>query len=200
MKCNSEKHHRRSIRLKNYDYSNTGAYFITVCAYNRECLFGNMQTGKIVLNQFGQIISNKWNQIPKHFLNVQLDEFIIMPNHLHGIIIIVGAKHLTKEFSKNLQYRQKNASPLHLNGTKPGSLSAIMQNFQSVTTRKINQIRKTPGSKLWQRNFFEHIIRDEKELNQVREYVINNPLEWELDKENPKNWGGKSIINKTILQ
>ena len=101
---------------------------------------------------------------------------------------------------KNLQYRQKNASPLRPNGTKPGSLSAIMQNFQSVTTRKINQIRKTPGSKLWQRNFFEHIIRDEKELNQGREYVINNPLEWELDKENPKNWGGKSIINKTILQ
>jgi len=167
MKYNPDKHHRKSIRLKNYNYSNIGAYFITLCAYNRESLFGDVQTGKIILSQFGQIIYNKWNQIPKHFQNVQLDEFIIMPNHLHGIIIIVGAKHSTKDSSKNLHHKQKNASPLRPNGTKPGSLSAPF----------------------WQRNYYDHVIRNDKELNEIREYIINNPLKWELDKENPKNWG-----------
>ena len=98
------------------------------------------------------------------------------------------AKHLNERYSKNIHHGQINASPLRLDGTKTGSLSAIIQNFKSITTRKINQIRKTPQAKLWQRNYYEHIIRDEKELNKTREYIVNNPLKWELDEENPKNW------------
>jgi len=90
---------------------------------------------------------------------------------------------------------------MHPNGTKPGSLSAIIQNFQSVTIRKINQIRKTPGAKFWQRNYYDHIIRNEKELNKIREYIINNPLKWELDKENPKNWGKiHNLQNNNTIQ
>ena len=191
MKYNPDTHHRRSIRLKGYDYSQTGAYFISVCADNRECLFGDIRMEKPILNQFGKIIYNKWNQIPKNFPNIQLDVFIIMPNHLHGIVRIepyVGAKHLNEQLLKNTQHSIKNASPLRLDGTKTGSLSAIIQNFKSITTRKINQIRKTPQAKLWQRNYYEHIIRDENELNKTREYIVNNPLKWELDEENPKNW------------
>ena len=184
MKYDPQLHHRRSIRLKGYDYSSAGAYFVTVCTNNRECLFGDIREGKMVLNECGEIVSLKWKNIPAHFGNVELDEFVIMPNHIHGIIIIVdtivGAKH------------SLNASPLHLPlplqyGTSPGSLPAIMQNFQSVTTRKINQIRCSLGNKFWQRNYYEHVIRNEKELNALREYIVNNPLKWDLDKDNPIN-------------
>ena len=134
MKYNPKIHHRRSIRLKGYDYSKPGAYYITVCTKNR-----------------------------------------------------VGAKQ-----SKNNIIEQlfQNASPLQgrPKGTRPGSLSSIMQNYISITTRKINQIRKTPGKKLWQRNFYEHIIRNDNELNKIREYIIHNPLMWDLDRNNPINW------------
>ena len=143
------------------------------------------------LNNFGKIVLLKWNNIPKHFLNTRLGDFQIMPNHLHGIVFIVGAKHFSEGLSKKINQKEKNASPLHPIGTTPGSLSAIMQNFLSVTTRKINQIRKTPGAKLWQRNYYEHIIRNENELDRIREYILNNPLQWEYDKENPQNWNPK---------
>lgn len=116
-----------------------------------------------------------------------------MPNHLHGILFItgVGAKHLMHDSAFDSNGRFTNASPLRTSlGTKTGSLSAVMQNFKSVTTRKINRIRRTPSGQLWQRNYYEHIVRNENDLNQVREYIVNNPLKWELDKENPQNWRG----------
>jgi len=145
------------------------------------------------INQFGKIVNTKWNNIPAHLKNILSDEFIIMPNHLHGIVIItdvdVGAKHSLNTNLTSIHQSIRNASPLndHQKGIKPGSLSAIVQNFCSITTRKINQIRKSPGSKLWRRNYFDPVIRYEKELNKIREYMINNLLKWHLDKENPEN-------------
>ena len=172
------KYRRRSIRLKGYDYTNPGAYYITMCAYDKEHLFGQIINGKMRLNLYGQIVEHKWKNIEKHFKNAQLDVFQIMPNHLHGIIMLhdVGAKHsdgISNVKSKSLH---KNASPLH--GTKSKSLSAIIQNFSSISTRKINQIRKKPGNKLWQRNYYERIIRNHDELNAIRRYIINNPSNW----------------------
>lgn len=165
---------------------------MTVCTQNRECLFGEIHNGEMELNRFGIIILDKWNRIPNHFKNIQLDTFQIMPNHIHGILFIidiVGAKHSGKHSDESQANQTRNASPLQNrpNGTKPGSLPAVMQNYLSITTRKINQIRKTPGNKLWQRNYYEHIIRDEDELNTIRKYIIYNPLKWEWDKENPEN-------------
>ena len=192
MKYDPEKHHRRSIRLKGYDYTQPGGYYVTIVTQNRECLFGDVADGKMVLNGIGEIIEYYWQKIPQHFNHTNLGVFQIMPNHLHGIIMItdyaVGAMHSRNE---NVHFKNnsiRNASPQQTrpHGTQPGSLAAIVQNFESVTTRKINHIRKTPGQKLWQRNYWEHIIRNENDLNRICEYIINNPLQWESDDENPE--------------
>ncbi len=194
MKYNPPKYHRRSIRLKGYDYSQSGGYYVTIVTQNRECLFGDVVDGKMVLNMFGKIIEYQWKRIPHFSPFVQLDAFQIMPNHFHGIIIItdiVGAMHSGDNLQKYENGFSGNASPLQqrAHGTKPGSLGAIVQNFQSVTTRKINRIRKKVGQKLWQRNYWEHIIRNETDLNRIRKYIIENPLRWELDSENPNHTG-----------
>jgi putative transposase len=193
MNYTQTKYNRRSIRLKEFDYSQSGSYFVTVCTRNRVCLFGGIEDENMVLNQVGRMIEEKWNRIPHHFNHVKLDAFQIMPNHIHGIIFInnecVGAKHSGLIDNKAGRNQSGNASPLRErpHGTKPGSLSSIMQNFLSITTRKINQIRNTQGIKCWQRNFHDRIIRNDKELNAIREYIINNPLQWEEDTNNPKN-------------
>lgn len=218
MKYDPDKHHRKSIRLKGYDYSRAGAYFVTICVQNRECLFGEIRNGKMLLNDFGKIIDHHWQKIPTHFENAALDEYVIMPNHFHGVLwlvgdgntanpenaitgitgITVGAKHSGQPLSSEQNDVAGNASPLQQRpnqrpnqrpdrptGTTPGSLSAVIQNFTSITSRKINQIRKTPGKKLWQRNFHDRIIRNDRELFNIRQYIIDNPLKWEVDNENP---------------
>ena len=200
MECDPNKHHRpfgntqgrRSIRLKGWDYSRPGAYFVTVCTQNRKCLFGEIKNDEMELNGLGQVVWDRWNRIPYHFKHVQLDVFQIMLNHIHGILFIVdvGAKHSeihNREVGKN---QIRNASPLRNrpHGTQPGSLSAIMQNFLSVSIRNISQIRQTLGDKVWQRNYYDHIIRNENGLNQIRDYITGNPSKWDLDKENPANW------------
>ena len=182
MKYNPEKHHRRSIRLRDYDYSQSGAYFITICTNNRECIFGDIQDENVILNQFGQIVSNICNQIPKYFKNLQLDEYIIMPNHLHGIIITecannhVGAIHELPSRNNDRISRRKMLIP------------KIIGRFKMNSSRQINILRKSLGAPVWQRNYYEHIIRNEDELNQIHKYIIDNPLNWETDDENPKNW------------
>jgi putative transposase len=196
MNNNVRKYHRRSIRLAEYDYSQSGAYFVTVCTYNRECLFGKIENEDMILNTYGRLILEKWNRMTHHFPNIQLDQFQVMPNHIHGIIIIMDdcfrAKHSGVDSDTSFKYQAGNASPLRdldrPHGTKPGSLSSIMQNFLSITTRKINRIRKLPGARLWQRNFYEHIIRNDNELNKIRDYIIYNPLNWALDRNKPSNW------------
>jgi REP element-mobilizing transposase RayT len=180
MRYNPDEHHRRSIRLKEYDYSKPAGFFITICTHNRKLIFGQITNGEIKLSEIGRIAKNYWEEIPSHFTNAALDEYVIMPNHIHGIILIldyvdyVGARH---------------ASPLQPpqipRGTKPKSLGTIVGSFKSATTKHINQIRKTPGIPLWQRNYYEHIIRNENELNKIREYIRNNPIKWEMDYDNP---------------
>ncbi len=183
------KLHRQSTRLKDYDYSQAGGYFVTIVIQNRKCLFGEIEDGEIKLSSFGKIINFHWNNIPQHFPYVKLDEFIIMPNHIHGIINIiennVGAMHSIEKSYKNGNIVQENASPLQPIGTKPRSLSAVIQNYKSVTCREINRVRKSQGKKLWQRSFYDHVIRNETELNNIREYIIYNTVRWDRDKENP---------------
>ena len=212
-----QKHHRRSIRLKGWDYRRPGWYFVTMVTQNRECLFGRVVDGKMVLNEFGKIVDYHWKKLPTHFKHIELDEYCMMPNHLHSIIHIihwpdggggmdagaddVRAKDFPEDFDngeKSLLYKQNvptinnidgNPSPLQPDdqsqpfprGTIPGSLSAIIQNYGNVTTRKINKLRNTPGAKLWQRNYWEHIIRNDDELYRIRRYIKNNPLKWSDD-------------------
>ncbi|MCJ7668444.1 MAG: transposase [Anaerolineae bacterium] len=177
-KYDAEKHHRRSIRLKEYDYSQAGAYFVTVCTHNRECILGEVANGEVLLNEFGKIVESVWFDLPKHYPNVELDAFVIMPNHVHGIII-VGADPVGAGF-KPAPTTAKKPAP-----TGGYALSEVVRGFKTFSARRINEIRATSGTPVWQRNYYEHIVRDEDRLNRIREYIINNPMRWQFDRENP---------------
>lgn len=181
MRCNSDKRHRRSIRLKEYDYSQAGGYFVTICTYGGECLLGNVINGEMRLSKCGESVNKFWHKIADHFPDVKTDVFVVMPNHIHGIIFIVDERR--GGVSPPIQPHQgEETSPLR----KP-TLGQIIAYFKYQTTKQINQILNTAGASLWQRNYYEHVIRNEDDLRQIREYIVNNPLKWELDSENPKN-------------
>jgi REP element-mobilizing transposase RayT len=163
MKFDPQKHHRRSIRLQGYDYSQAGAYYVTIVTWQREHLFGEVLNAEMKLNRFGQIVQYGWYDLPKHYPHVELDTFCIMPNHVHAIIV------LTNEIV-----------------IKRHPLSEIVRAFKSFSARRINSLRKTQGIPVWQRNYYEHIIRDEKDLQAKCDYILNNPRNWENDDENIK--------------
>ena len=164
MKYNPKKHHRRSIRLQNYDYSSEGAYFVTMCTKNRECLFGEIVNGEMVLSEYGKIVEQCWFNLPNHYDNIELDAYVIMPDHFHGIIFIRAIHELPQ------QQRRKMLLP------------KIIGRFKMNSAKQINQIRNTPGVSVWQRDYFEHIIRDVKSLENIRNYIVQNPSKWN-DKE-----------------
>ena len=189
-------HHRRSIRLPDYDYSTPGAYFVTVCTHDRECLFGEVADGGMVLNEYGKIVASCLQRIPTHFKHIQLDKYVVMPNHVHVILHIVGAKPwASPEYGRCVvvpgEAGQPFASPLP-NGTVSGSLGAVMQNFKSVSTRHINTLSHTPGLPVWQCNYYEHVIRDERDLTAIRGYMANNPARWLLD----ENHAGEGSVDR----
>jgi REP-associated tyrosine transposase len=182
--------HRKSIRLKGYDYRSAGAYFITLCAFQRECLFGVIKQSEMCLNPNGEIVRSCWEQLPHYFPLVSLVAFCVMPNHLHGVIVL--ADNRLGEASASLESilfgkSTADASPLRGRpmGTMPGSLGAILQNFKSVTTRRINQTRGITGKPVWQRSYYEHVIRSQAEMNRISEYILANPARWSEDEENP---------------
>ncbi len=180
MKYNPDIHHRRSIRLKDYDYAREGAYYVTILAKDRENLFGDVVDGEMRLTPQGKIAQQFWFQIAGRYRNVELDECVVMPNHVHGIIIInetVGAIH-ELPLQKPIQATRK-ARRLML-------LPKIIGWFKMNSAKRINELRKTPGLPVWQRNYYEHIIRNEEAFNKIREYIFNNPLRWEFDQENPR--------------
>ena len=187
MRFDPEKHHRRSIRLKGHDYSQPGAYFVTICTRDQECLFGHVVNGEMRLNDAGEIAQRCWEEIPRHFPLVELDAFVVMPNHVHGIIVIQGRGEASVPLHVSKERPGSDASPLRQrpNGTQPGSLSAIVQNFKYISTRRMNAARSTPGTPVWQRGFYEHVVRDEEELRAIREYVLGNPARWDEDENNP---------------
>ena len=166
--------------MKGYDYSSPGAYFVTICTKNKANIFGDIVDGAMILNEFGEIVKKIWFDLPNHFTNVQLDEFIVMPNHVHMIIFIIDDDH---------RHRRGLAcqTPTKRTFGKPisGSLPTIIGSFKSAVTKRINRMRKMPGFPVWQRNYYEHIIRDEDELNAIRQYIIDNPQNWDIDTENP---------------
>ena len=176
--------HRRSIRLKGYDYTQPGAYFVTICTHHRLPLFGRVADGNMVVNAYGEIVQTCWDAIPNHFPHTELDAFVIMPNHIHGIIFItddVGATHASP-----LQAPPLRQTP---RGPASGSLGAIIGSFKSAATKRINALRDAPGAPLWQHNYYEHIIRHERALDAIRHYIAANPLRWHLDRYNPEASG-----------
>ncbi len=159
---------RKSIHLKNYDYSLPGAYFFTICVQGRACILGDVVENGMRPSPLGSMVQECWDALPSHYPNVVLDSFVVMPNHVHGIISLdaVSAR-----------------AGLRPAPTKP--MSEIVRAFKSFSGRTINLHRGTPGMPVWQRNYYEHVIRGENDLNKIREYILNNPLQWALDEENP---------------
>jgi REP element-mobilizing transposase RayT len=193
MTYNPEIHHRRSVRLKEYDYSSCGAYFMTICVQGRESLFGEIINGGMRLNDAGRMVATVWHALPRRFPHVALDEFVVMPNHVHGIILLGDRR--GEPCVRPVYHRQDHAGEHKVRpyyGTADFSLGRVCQAFKSLTTveywRGVNDHNWPPFSgHFWQRNYYERIIRDEKELAVVREYIRHNPSKWEKDEENPAN-------------
>jgi len=191
MKYDPDRHHRRSIRLKGYDYSEGGAYFVTICTQGRECLFGDIVDDEMRLNDTGTMVRDLWHEIPEHFRHADIDEFVVMPNHFHGIIVIVGAQFIAPFDCDAINNNKKQGVMNHA----PTTVGEIVRAFKARCTNAINHIRNTPGTPLWQRNYYEHIIRGEGEMNRIRKYIVDNPAKWAEDENNPANivmWGHKT--------
>lgn len=175
---------RKSLRVKGYDYSSNGAYFITIIVKERKEVLGQIVNGKVVHTDIGKIAYKNWLEIPNHFNNIEIDEFIVMPNHIHGILKIEKGEK-GKLNSVGTQYIDSTDEKINrFQHIVPGSISTVIRSYKASVTREVN--RKNYNFK-WQRGFYDRILRNEKELQKSREYIINNPLKWELDKNNPKS-------------
>ena len=185
-----DRHHRRSIRLKGYDYSLAGAYFVTISTQDRVCVFGDVVAGVMRLNEAGQMVSTMWDALPSWFPGVGLDAFVVMPNHIHGIMVfatrvsvgapLVGAQDVTPNRTTDNRATTRVAP----------TLGDVVGAYKSRVTVEYTRGVKTKGwpafrRRLWQRNFYEHIIRNEASLSRIRQYILDNPARWTFDRENP---------------
>ncbi len=240
MTFNPEIHHRRSIRLKGYDYAQAGHYYVTICTHERNCVLGDIINAKMVLNEFGKIVENCWLDLPNHYNNIELYEFAIMPNHFHGIICItivtghdVGAAfvgaglkpaptdtvhmkpaptdtvhmkpaptdtahmkpaptdtvHMKPAPTDTVHMKPAPTNTVHMkpvqmdhvNTQNQHGLPEIVRAFKTFSSRRINEMRQTQGIPVWQRNYYEHIIRNDESYHRISEYILNNPANWDED-------------------
>ena len=196
MPYDPNRHHRRSIRLKGYDYTQPGAYFVTIVTQHRECLFGEIVNGQMVLNEAGRIIQTVWDAIPEHHPGIENDAFVIMPNHIHGIVVItnVNASASASVGAGLVPAHMAGVTAIRATTRVAPTVGDVVGAFKSRTTveyiRGVATYGWTPfPGKLWQRNYYEHIIRNEHALDRIREYIVCNPLRWTLDRENPQRMG-----------
>ena len=179
MSSNKKLPQRKSIRLKGYDYSQSGLYFTTICTQNRGNILGEIDNGEMVLNEFGQIAYDEWSVLPKRFCIMEPDVFVIMPNHIHGIIKIVGA---SLAGPRNVG-ACLNRAPAR--GAPTISIGELIGAYKSLVSNRCLDIYKSKNIKmgrLWQRNYYEHVIRKEKEYDEIAKYILNNPMNWSKDK------------------
>ncbi len=170
---------RRSIRLASYDYGGPGSYFVTVCTNQRLCLFGEVVGGEVNLSPYGGIVMNCWHDLVNHYARVELDAFVVMPNHIHGIIVLTDVDRRTgvgAGFKPALTAARSRSY----------GLPEIVRAFKTFSSRRINEARATSGESVWQRNYYERVIRDKAELDRARRYIVGNPANWSRDAENPR--------------
>lgn len=207
----SQNHHRESIRLKGYDYAQPGAYFVTVCTWQRAFLFGKIENGDIYLSKAGQIAQSEWLRLAKRFQNVDFSEFVVMPNHVHGIIVFIDTEcgrgtaengnDLVIELTRRAPTIAKNSrcvppsagdsdlSPIRERFGHPvaGSIPTIVRSYKSAVTLRVNHLFQVNSAPLWQRNYYEHVIRNEAEYERNHKYIQGNRWMWEGDQLNPSN-------------
>lgn len=200
MPYNPDQHHRRSIRLQNWDYASAGAYFVTICVKNRECVFGDIVDAEMRLNTLGNIVAEYWQDLPQYFPRIELDAFVVMPNHAHFVVWLNPPDDARVEMGD--VRAQWNCAPTpHAPATRAPTettspigkrftvdkqrpmLGQVVRAFKAATTRLIRQSGSDGFA--WQRNYYEHIIRDERALEGVRKYILDNPANWAGDEENP---------------
>ena len=169
-------HRRREQRLPDYDYRSAGAYYLTLCTYNRRHLFGVIKGERVRLSPFGYIVEHEWRRSEVIRSEVHLDEYIIMPNHMHAIVFLTG------EADHELHVGATGRSPLRRSGPKPRSLGALIGGFKSSVTRRIRQLSKNSDITVWQRNYYERVIRHNTELKHIRRYIRTNPTRWQEDR------------------
>ena len=197
--------HRRPLRLQGYDYAQAGAYFVTVCTRDRLCALGDVVNGEMVLSPAGHLAHAAWQVLPQHYPGARLDAWVIMPNHVHGIIWLADNERQTVGAGFKPARRRPDAVGT---GPKPAQwpsdpprprsgpvgagfeparhgLPEIVRAFKTFSARRINQARNTTGSQFWQRNYYEHVIRSEDALTRIRQYIADNPAKWHEDPENP---------------
>jgi REP element-mobilizing transposase RayT len=182
--------HHRSRRLPDHDYASPAAYFVTICAHERICLFGEIEDGQMHLNAWGQVAAEEWHRTETLRDEVHLDAFVIMPNHIHGIVVIAppNADAPTDPRGYESTVATQRAASLRGDGNRnvtPKSLGAIVRSYKSAVTRRINRMRDTPGAPVWQRNYHDRVIRDETEWRRIRRYIDTNPARWPHDSNHP---------------
>lgn len=165
---------RRSIRLSEFDYAQDGAYFITIVTDQRHLVFGDVVNGEMVLNPLGQSAQEEWQRSAELRPSLTLDSFVVMPNHVHGVLFLLGS------VPEKVTLRHENAGLAR----RPRSLGSFIGGFKGAVTSRINRLRGTADIAVWQRNYYEHVIRNDSDLARIREYVVNNPAKWEEDLEN----------------
>lgn len=195
-KFDSRKHHRRSIRLPNYDYAQPGAYFVTIVAWHRQCLFGEVVNEEMILNEAGKIVQWEWLELAKRSRYIELGAYIVMPNHFHGNLIFHEHVGATRPELTNAPSGKVSLPPMTMKGIdgsplprgpKPASLGAIVAQFKSRVTKRLWKMSSLKGISIWQRNYYEHVIRNEKDLQNKTDYIEANSMLWNEDDENPLN-------------
>ncbi|WP_017301718.1 transposase [Nodosilinea nodulosa] len=212
MPYDPNKHHRRSIRLTGYDYASEGLYFITLCCHQRQHLFGTVVEGTMQLNALGQIVAEEWLKTPEIRPNFALGEWVVMPNHLHGVVIVRPSNKSNALAEGDIPVRAHRSAPqppqppqplteilygdlpaegdipvrAHRSAPQPlqrraQSISSFVAGFKAAATKRINLYRNAPGTPVWQRNYYEHIIRSEASLERIQHYIQNNPATWYQD-------------------
>ena len=176
------KYRVETVRMHGWDYSNTGYYFITICTKDRVCWFGNIVDGEIRLSEIGEIVIDEWRKTERIRWDVKFDEWVVMPNHIHGIVIIINGcdANRCRDVARYVSTGENTMSRI---SPKPRSLSAIIRSFKSAATKRIHET----GCKkfFWQARFHNHVIGNEKSLDRIRQYIVNNPRNWSKDRNNP---------------
>jgi putative transposase len=172
------RHHRRSIRLQGYDYSKPGMYYVTLTIQNREAILGSVVDGRVQLSRLGGIVRDEWLRTPIVRPGVKLGEFVIMPDHLHGVIEICEERDGVSFVGANGNVGANSYSPRRVTPFRSPSrtIGAIIRGFKGAATKRINEERGTAGAKLWQRNYYEHIVRDERDYRRIQKYILENPI------------------------